>query len=385
MRPRLSLYVTARRALIAAATSLTLCLVPTGARAATAEPAAAAAPSAAHLIETLDLHVAPHPVRERQGWQSPRIVLVEEELHELLPVLQRQAPQAKLIDISAATPREIAAADATLGVCSAEVLAQAKQLQWIQWTAAGVERCVQQPLMRERHILLTNLQRTMGPSMAEHVMGMMLVLSRHLDYFLREQQQAHWAQEGPRPQLADLEGKTVLVVGLGGIGTEVARRAHAFGMRVIATRASGRNGPDYVSYVGLPDELLKLAREADFVVNCAPITPQTTGIFNKEFFATLKAGAYFISVGRGRSTVTADLIAALKSGRLAGAGLDVFDPEPLPADSPLWHLPNLIITPHVSAETPFADQQRNAVVVENLRRYAAGEPMLSVVDVERGY
>ena len=383
MRPRLSLCVTARRALIVAATSLTLWAVATGARGATAEPAPAAAPSAAHLIETLGLHVASQPVRERPGWRPPRVVLVEEELHELLPVLQQQAPQAKLIDISAATPREIAAADATLGVCSAEVLAQAKQLQWVQWTAAGVERCVQQPLVRERHILLTNLQRTMGPSMAEHVMGMMLVLSRHLDYFLTQQQQAHWAKDGPR--LADLEGKTVLVVGLGGIGTEVARRAHAFGMRVVATRASGRNGPDYVSYVGLPDELLKLAREADFVVNCAPITPQTTGIFNKEFFATLKPGAYFISVGRGRSTVTADLIAALKSGRLAGAGLDVVDPEPLPADSPLWHLSNLIITPHVSADTLFADEQRNAVLVENLRRYAAGEPMLSVVDVERGY
>src|SRR5256885_7508661 len=222
-------------------------------------------------------------------------------------------------------------ADATIGVCSAQVLAQAKQLRWIQWPAAGVERCVQQPLMRERHLLLTNLQRTMGPSMAEHVLGMMLMLSRHLDYFLKEQQQAHWAEDNT-PQLADLEGKTVLVVGLGGIGTEVARRTHAFGMRVIATRASGRTGPDYVSYVGLPDELLKLAKDADFVVNCAPLTPQTTGIFNREFFASLKPGAYFISVGRGRSTVTADLIAALDSGKLAGAGLDVVDPEPLPSD-----------------------------------------------------
>jgi phosphoglycerate dehydrogenase-like enzyme len=238
--------------------------------------------------------------------------------------------------------------------------------------------------MRERHPLLTNLQRTMGPSMAEHVLGMMLMLSRHLDYFLKEQQQARWAQDSA-PHLADLEGKTVLVVGLGGIGTEVARRAHAFGMRVIATRASGRTGPDYVSYVGLPDELLKLAKDADFVVNCAPLTPQTTGIFNREFFASLKPGAYFISVGRGRSTVTADLIAALNGGKLAGAGLDVVDPEPLPSDSPLWHLPNLIITPHVSADTPLADEQRIAVLRENLRRYVAGEPMLSVVDVERGY
>jgi phosphoglycerate dehydrogenase-like enzyme len=156
-------------------------------------------------------------------------------------------------------------------------------------------------------------------------------------------------------------------------------------MRVIATRASGRTGPDYVSYVGLPDELLKLAKDADFVVNCAPLTPETTGIFNREFFADMKPGAYFVSVGRGRSTVTADLIAALNSGKLAGAGLDVVDPEPLPSDSALWRLPNLIITPHVSADTPLADEQRVALLRENLRRYVAGEPMLSVVDVGRGY
>jgi len=342
-------------------------------------------PSAAELIDRLGLHVASQPVRERPGWRPPRIVLIEKQMEELRPALKQAAPGVKLVEISAATPKEIAAADAAIGVCSAEVLAQAKQLQWIQWPAAGVDRCVQQPALHERHLLLTNLQRTMGPSMAEHVLGMMLALSRHFEFFMRQQQEAHWAREDATPQLADLDGKTVLVVGLGGIGTEVARRAHALGMRVTATRASGRNGPDYVSYVGLPDELLKLARDADFVVNCTPLTPETTGIFNREFFDTLKPGAYFISVGRGRSTVTADLIGALKNGRLAGAGLDVVDPEPLPADSALWHLPNVIITPHVSADTSVSQEQRNAVLVENLRRYAAGEPMLSVVDIERGY
>jgi phosphoglycerate dehydrogenase-like enzyme len=338
----------------------------------------------AQLIERLGLHVAPQPVRERVGWHAPRTVLVNSELHDLLPQLQQAAPGVKLIEIAKATPREVAAADATIGVCTPEVLSRAKHLGWIQWPAAGVERCVQQPLVREHRLLLTNLQRTMGPSMAEHVLAMMLALSRHFEFFLRQQEQAHWAKEDS-PQSADLEGKTVLVVGLGGIGTEVARRAHLFGMRVIATRASGRTGPDYVSYVGLPDELLKLAHEADFVANCAPLTPQTTGIFNQEFFAALKPGAYFVSVGRGRSTVTTDLIAALRSGRLAGAALDVTDPEPLPPESPLWHLPNVIITPHVSADTPFAEEQRDAVLVENLRRYVAGEPMLSVVDIERGY
>ena len=364
---------------------LTLCAWAAATPALRAATTVAGASSAAELIDKLGLHVADQPVRERPGWRTPRVVLITKEAVPLLPALQQAAPRARLIEVSAATPKEVAAADATIGVCSAEVLAQAKQLQWIQWLAVGVDRCVQQPALRERHVLLTNLQRTMGPSMAEHVLAMMLALSRHLEYFLRKQQEGHWTREEAAPQLADLDGKTVLVVGLGGIGTEVARRAHVLGMRVTATRASGRNGPDYVSYVGLPDELLKLASEADFVVNCAPLTPQTTGIFNSEFFATLKPGSYFISVGRGRSTVTPDLIAALSSGHLAGAGLDVVDPEPLPADSPLWHLPNVIITPHVSAHTSVSREQRDLVLVENLRRYAAGEPMLSVVDIERGY
>ncbi len=372
-----------RRTLIAAA--LTTWVSATAMAAVPAAAPATGSTPAAELIEKLGLHVAAQPVRERPGWRSPRVVLINKQLLDLRPAMQQAAPGAKLIEVSAATPREIAAADAAIGVCSAELLAQAKHLQWIQWPAAGVERCVQQPLLHEHHVLLTNLQRTMGPSMAEHVLGMMLALSRHFDYFMKQQQQAHWAEESTTPQLADLDGKTVLVVGLGGIGTEVARRAHAFGMRVTATRASGRTGPDIVSYVGLPDELLKLARDADFIVNCAPLTPQTTAIFNQEFFETLKPGAYFISVGRGRSTVTADLIAALGSGRLAGAGLDVVDPEPLPADSPLWRLPNVIITPHISAHTAVSAEQRNFVLVENLRRYAAGEPMISVVDIERGY
>ena len=231
--------------------------------------------------ETLGLQPSAQAVRERAGWRKPTLILVSPFLHDDLPQLREAVPGVKLIEMTAATPRDIAAADATLGVCTAQVLRKAPHLQWVQWLAAGVERCVHEPLLRERHLLLTNLQRTAAPSMAEHVIAMMLVLSRHLDYFFKEQQQGHWSADTPR--LADLEGKTVLVVGLGGIGTEVAKRAHALGMKVIATRASGHTGPDYVSYVGLPDELLKLTKEADFVVNCAPLTPQTTGIFNQEY------------------------------------------------------------------------------------------------------
>jgi phosphoglycerate dehydrogenase-like enzyme len=349
---------------------------------------AAAPPSTAQLIESLGLRVAPTPVRERSGWRPPRVILVgglvDDSLQDLLPQLRQAAPSVRFVETAKATPRDIAAADAAIGVCSAEVLKAAPHLLWIQWPAAGVERCVEQPPVRERGLLLTNLQRTMGPSIAEHVITMMLALSRHFEEFYRDQAQSHWAYDSA-PELQDVDGKTVLVAGLGGIGTEVARRAHALGMRVVATRASGHEGPGFVSYVGLPDELPKLAREADFVVNCLPLTPETTGIYNKAFFAAMKRSAYFVSIGRGKSTVTADLVAALNDGTIAGAGLDVVDPEPLPPESPLWHAPHLILTPHVAANTAVAEQMRNAVLIENVRRYVAGEPMLSVVDTAKGY
>ncbi len=344
---------------------------------------AAPLPQGTAAAQALGMEPSGEASRTHPGWRAPRVILVAGDLHEDLPQLKDAIPQARFVELPAAHARDIAAADAALGVCEHDVLAAAPHLVWVQWLAAGVERCVHEPLLRERHMLLTNMQRTAAPSMAEHVIGMMLGLARHFDYFYRAQQQGEWARENPR--LEDLEGKTVLVVGLGGIGTEVARRAHALGMKVTATRASSRSGPDYVSYVGLPEELPRLAAEADFIVNCAPLTPQTTGIFNKAFFAGLKQGAYFLSVGRGRSTVTQDLVEALRSGRLAGAGLDVVDPEPLPADSPLWRLPNVIITPHISADTSETAAQRVLLLHENLRRYAAGEPLLAVVDIERGY
>ena len=377
--------MTSRTAVGLAVLTLSLLTPPAGAASATnaAQPATPA--PAARLIDSLGLHVAPAPVSERSGWRPPRLILVSRGERDLVPQLQQVAPKARIVVIDAATPRDLAAADATIGVCSEELLKAAEHLAWIQWPAAGVERCVRQPLLRERAPLVTNLQRTMGPSIAEHVIALMLALSRHFEEFYRDQTQGHWEAYESAPELEDLGGKTVLIAGLGGIGTEVARRAHALGMRVVATRASGHEGPDFVSYVGLPDELVKLTRDADFVVNCLPLTPETAGIYNKEFFAAMKRSAYFISIGRGGSTVTADLVAALTAGTIAGAGLDVVDPEPLPPDSPLWRAPHLIITPHVAANTAVAEQTRDAVLVENLRRYVAGEPMLSVVDITKGY
>jgi phosphoglycerate dehydrogenase-like enzyme len=276
--------------------------------------------------------------------------------------------------------------DAAVAFCTPEVLAAAPKLRWIQVMSAGVERCVSIPAVRERRPLLTNMQRVAGPVMAEHVMALMLAFSRSLQFYIPEQRAGRWTPEVPPPARSlELQGKTVLVAGLGGIGTEVARRAHAFGMKVTATRASGREGPPFVSYVGLPDELPALARDADFVVNTLPLTEQTRGLFDAKLFGVMKPGAIFVNVGRGGSVVQDDLVAALRSGRLAGAGLDVTDPEPLPAGHPLYSLPNVIITPHVAADTDLGNAARWSIVRENLRRYAAGEAMLSEVALERGY
>jgi len=340
------------------------------------------------LVKRYGLEESKAPVRERAGWAPPRKVLVWNRTPQLLSTLQSAAPGVELIPAAnqAEAVRLAAEADAVIGFCSEEVLAAGPRIRWVQVFWAGVEDCVSVPALRERAVLLTNMQRVAGPVMAEHVVAMMLAFARGLQFFIPERAAGRWTDEPPSSvRMVTIEGKNVLVVGLGGIGTEVARRAHALGMRVTATRASGREGPEFVSYVGLPDELHKLAADADFIVNTTPLTPQTTGIFNAKFFAAAKPGAYFFNVGRGGSVVEADLVAALESGRIAGAGLDVTDPEPLPATSALWKMQNVIITPHVSVNSDLGLDARVALIRENLRRYVAGERMLSEVDLGKGY
>jgi phosphoglycerate dehydrogenase-like enzyme len=215
---------------------------------------------------------------------------------------------------------------------------------------------------------------------------MLLAFTRGLNTWLPIQSKAEWNEKAfPMRKMWVLKDRTLLVVGLGGIGTQLAERAHGLGMRVIATRASVAEKPAFVDYVGKPDELLTLAARADVVVNCTPLLPATLNLFNGKFFASMKPGGYFINVGRGKSVVQDDLVAALKSGQLAGAGLDVTEPEPLPADHPLWQLPNVIITPHIAATSDRVFARVFLLAQENTRRYVAGERLLSVVDTARGY
>ena len=190
-----------------------------------------------------------------------------------------------------------------------------------------------------------------------------------------------------RAGLWEVEGRTMLVVGLGGIGTEVARKANALGMRVVATRNSRREGPEFVEYVGLSSEMNDLAAEADVVVSTVPITQSTRELHDTAFFEAMKESAIFINVGRGETVDTDALVSALQSGSIAGAGLDVAAPEPLPDGHPLWTLPNVVMTPHVAGSSS-QDRMRGRVgplLVENLRRYIAGDALLNEADLERGY
>jgi len=349
-----------------------------------AEPAT---PEAASLVARLGLQEAPEPVSERPGWRAPRKVLVPPVDADRLAWLQRAAPGVELVPVGSLEEAVAAAgdADAVIGTCDAGVLAAGPGIRWVQILSAGAEHCVSVPALRERQVLLTNMQRVAGPVMAEHVVALVFALGRKLPAFLAAQAEGRWDRTLATEGMWAMEGKTLLVVGLGGIGTEVARRAEALGMTVLAIRNSGREGPPFVARVGLPGELLDFAREADVVVNTVPLTDATRGMFDAAFFAAMRRGALFVNVGRGQSVVTDALVAALRSGQVGGAGLDVTDPEPLPADHPLWRLPNVIITPHVSTRSDLGSEARWSVARENLRRYAAGERMLSVVDVERGY
>lgn len=354
-------------------------------------PAASAGPDAEteRLIAELGLAEGSVPVREHPRWQPDGPVVVAVDGPERLAWLQEVAGEAELVAVTSLAEAEAAlpGASALLGVCSAALIEAGESLHWVQSYSAGVDRCVDTPALAERNMILTNAQRLYGPAIAEHVMGMMFMLARGLDVYHLRQADGRWERglEDYADSTWELADRTLLVVGLGGIGTEIARRASALGMDVIATRASSREGPPFVSYVGLADELHTLAGRADIIVNATPLVPATEDLFDAEFFAAAKPGSYFINIGRGRSVVTEDLLAALESGRIAGAGLDVTDPEPLPEGHPLWRMPRVVITPHISARTEGSSERRWLLVRENLRRYVAGEPLLSVVDIDKGY
>jgi phosphoglycerate dehydrogenase-like enzyme len=278
------------------------------------------------------------------------------------------------------------AADAEIAFCgtttdrSRKLIVAAKKLRWFHTPSAGVDRFLEIPEFRERKIVLTNNSGSYDIQIAEHVLAFIFAAGKRLHLYRDQQHQSVWKDS----EQHELRGETVVVFGAGSIGGEVVRLASAVGMRVIAVRRSGGAVPGAARVVG-PDALAATAAEADYLVVAAPLTPATRGAVSRAVLGRLKSTAWVINIARGPIIDEPALIEAVAAGRIGGAALDTFDAEPLPADNPLWKMPNVIITPHSSNRSPKVRERTLALFVENVRRYKAGEPLLNQVNFEAGY
>jgi len=290
--------------------------------------------------------------------------------------------------------RAIAGADIFLGwSLRPEQLAHAKKLRWLHSPAAAVHQLMT-PELIAHPVVVTNARSVHGPVVAEHALALMLALAKRIPQATRYQDQRTWSQQllwdqQPRPR--ELSGATLVLVGYGAIGRAAAHLASAFGMRIIVVKEHPERVPDHL-ITGSPDHQIlgpgqldsALAR-ADFLLLAAPVTPKTRGLINAARLAKMQRSAYLVNVSRGPLIDDAALIGALREQRIAGAALDVFEKEPLPADSEYWTLPNVLITPHSAALTEKLWERHYALLAENLRRWIAGRPLLGVVDKHAGY
>jgi phosphoglycerate dehydrogenase-like enzyme len=278
--------------------------------------------------------------------------------------------------------QEVIDAHIIFGGFSREDFLAARQLRWIQYTAAGVEGILY-PELVESPVVLTNMQRKYSPTISESAIGMLLTLTRRLhDYTL----QAHERRWNILDGLTEISGLTMGIVGMGGIGTDTAYRAHyGFHMRILGVDPKPLPKPIFVEELHSPEWLPKMVPQVDVLLSAAPHTPITHHMFNDEIFRMMKPSAYFINVSRGWLVDSPALVRALRERRIAGAALDVTEPEPLPPGDPLWTAGNIIITPHSSAKSEGSTQRAMELFCENVRRYVNGLPLLNVVDKKRGY
>jgi len=275
--------------------------------------------------------------------------------------------------------REIIDAEVLFGGLTPGLFKLAKKLRWVQSPSAGQEGHLF-PEFIKSDILLTNMAGIYNEEIADHVYALILAFTRQIPRFTRNQDKRYWeSRSGSKVDW--LVGKTLGIIGLGGIGGEVAKRAPCFGMRVVATRANPeRPKPDYVEQIWGPDGLNHLLAESDFVVICTPETPRTRKMIGSKELRTMKRTAYLINIGRGAVVELDALTQALKEDVIVGAGLDVFEIEPLPADHPLWEMENVIITPHMASSINIYPARRVDRFLDNLSRYLQGKPLISVVD-----
>ncbi len=269
---------------------------------------------------------------------------------------------------------QIAAADVLVGQFNEKQMRAVKNLKWLQASTVGLDRY--DGFIDPKKILVTNSQNLFNKCMGEHTFAMMIAYSRSL-LLSRDSQNRHEWKLHDVPM--DLFDRTVGVIGLGGIGAEVAKKCKAFDMRVLGMRRNIANKPEYVDEIYPFEELDAVLAQADYLILAVPLTEQTRHMINRETLKKMKPNAYLLNVGRGELVDTDALVEALENGTIAAAGLDTVYPEPLPADHPLWGMPNVFITPHVANLSPTTNRFRFKFYYENIRRYLAGEPLLNQV------
>ena len=292
-----------------------------------------------------------------------------------------EAPDAHIViaETVEEAKQELADAQAAYGTLSPALLREAQQLAWLQAPAAAPPAGYYFPELITHPVVVTNLRGIFNDRIPTQIMAYVLSFARGLHLYARQQREALWRPHGEE-SVVYLPRATAVIVGAGNIGAEAARLCAAFGMRVIGVDARRQDVPEGVAELHPPAALDSLLPLADFVILTIPHTPQTEGLFDAGRFARMKRTAFFINIGRGKTTKLDALDQALRSGTIAGAGIDVYEIEPLPQDHPLWTAPNAILTPHVADRGPDLDPARVAVISENARRFAAGQPLLNVVD-----
>jgi phosphoglycerate dehydrogenase-like enzyme len=276
--------------------------------------------------------------------------------------------------------RDIAEADAAFGAIPLEVLKAAKKLRWLQAPQIAPPAGFYYPELVAHPVVATNFREIFNDHIGAHIMAFVLAFARGLHYYLPQQMRREYK---PRPHdtgVVHLPEATALVLGVGGIGCEAERLLHAFGMRVIGVDGRRTELPPGVAELHPPESLDALLPTADFVIMTIPHTPATEGLMDRARLQRMKRSAFLINIGRGMTVRLDDLVAALHAGEIAGAGLDVFEMEPLPPEHAVWSAPNVLLTPHTAGFGPYLDDRRLDIILDNCRRFAAGVPLRNVVD-----
>ncbi len=301
-------------------------------------------------------------------------------LADILPEYDVVAPET-----DAAARWELAEADAAFGWIPPESLKKARRLRWLQNPDAGPFPGYFYPEMIDHPVMVCNPRGIYFDHISHHVMMFVLALSRGLPYYVDAQRASIWDKDARKSRYVNLPDSTALIVGVGGIGHETARLCHEFGMEVLGVDSRPEYALQFVE-MHRPRDLDKLIPKADFVITTTPHTPDTEGMWNKAMFKAMKNTAFFINVGRGRTTSLDDLTEAIETREIGGCGLDVYEIEPLPSTHPLWTLPNVLLTPHVAVrDAENLPERRFQVILENAKRFAAGKRLKNIVDKAAWY